>query len=1118
MRVSAITVGVLLFSAQLLMAAPGGAQELDDVTIRLELHNESLVTAFKKIEKQCNYYFAYKEKQVKNSAGISLKDEKRTLRETLTLILANTDLSFRQVGNSIIIVKQGKSEQVREGRQKLTIQLADPISGKVTDDNGKPLAGVTVLEKGTTNGTQTNANGEYTLNVSSPDAVLEISYIGYANLEINVDKRSVVNLQLHQTNREMDQVVVVGYGTQRRKAVTGAVSKVDLNTIRNTPTTNVSQALRGTVAGVVFRDNARPGQGGSILIRGQRSITASNDPLVVLDGMIYPGGLSDINPNDVESMEVLKDASAGAIYGTRAANGVILITTKRGRTEKPTITFNTYYGVQGYAKKIKMQSPEQYLNTIADFREQNTGTRPDQAGIVGILSPVERANLTAGRTINPYDVFTHKNAPIQTYDLGISGRTDRVNYYVSGALTKEQGIVKNDIFKRITVRTNLETKVTGWLKTGIDAQFTQGDRSGIEADRNIGLSPYASIYFDDEKKHLRSQPLGPGFPQSSNPIFNSSRQLDEDISNRLFANIYAVVDVPFVRGLSYRINYSPNQNSSRNYFYSPLYIQPIENANDSGLARRTNSMVNEFLLENIVNYRKLFAGNHSIDLTLLYSRTKTNFETTTLQAERFRNDALGFNSLVSGRIQQPMVFDAHERNGISSMARLNYGFKDRYFITLTTRRDGSSVFGPNNKFAVFPSAAVAWVVSDESFMKNARFLNYLKLRASYGKVGNQAIQPYATVPRLSNVFNTFGNPPVLYTYGDGSQGTPGLVFTNIVNNNLKWETTKKLNFAADFEVLRGRLGGTVEVYDEDTEDLILNKTLPSVLGFDRILTNIGSTNNRGIEVSLNSVNMNRGNFRWTTNLAYSTNQNKIVSLGGGKDKDGRELDDIASGWFIGKPINSFYDFVFDGIYQEGDPGLSATIKPGYVRLRDLDGNGTITPTADRAIVGQLQPKHTIGLTNNFSYGGLSLNFTLTAMTGWIAPLLGYDPRAPYANNIPNVNLADYGYWTKENRSTTRPSLGYPNSLRHSYYVSRDFLRLQTLTLAYELKNTLDNLNINVSAARFYVSGRNLLTFTKWPGWDPENVDLGFESNRQSWQGFDRWPMSRSVVVGLNLSF
>jgi hypothetical protein len=452
------------------------------------------------------------------------------------------------------------------------------------------------------------------------------------------------------------------------------------------------------------------------------------------------------------------------------------------------------------------------------------------------------------------------------------------------------------------------------------------------------------------------------------------------------------------------------------------------------------------------------------------------------------------------------------------MARLNYGFKDRYFITLTARRDGSSVFGPNNKFATFPSAAVAWVVSDEAFLKHNNVLNYLKLRASYGSVGNQAIQPYATVPRLSNVFNTSGNPPVLYTFGDGSAGTPGLLFTNIVNNNLKWETTKKLNFAADFEVFKGRFGGTVEVYDEDTEDLILNKTLPSVLGFDRILTNIGSTNNKGIEVSLNSVNINRGKFRWTTNLAYSTNRNKIVSLGGGMGKDGRELDDIASGWFIGKPINSFYDFVFDGIHQEDVPGTN--IKAGHVRLKNLDTSGVnvITATGDRAIVGQLQPKHTIGLTNNLSFGELSLNFTLTAMTGWIAPLLGYDPRSAYANNIPNVNLADYGYWTKENKSTTRPSLGYPNSLRHSYYASRDFLRLQNLSLAYELKNALGKLNINVPAARVYVSGRNLLTFTKWPGWDPENVELAFQSDRQSWQGFDRWPMTRTFAVGLNLSF
>lgn len=1113
-------VGVLLFSAQILIAAPGDAQDLDEVTIRLELNNESLITAFKKIEKQCNFYFAYKEKQVKNAVNITIKGEKRTLRETLNLILANTGLSFKQLGNSIIIVKQGKSEVVKEIREKLTVLLeADPVSGKVTDENGKPLQGVNVLERGTTNGTQTDANGNFTLNTSSPNAVLEISYVGYDNLEINVANRSVVNLQLSKLNRQLDQVVVVGYGTQRRKAVTGAVSKVDLSTTRNTPATNISQALRGTVAGVVFRDNARPGQGGSILIRGQRSITASNDPLIVLDGIIYAGGLGDINPNDVESMEVLKDASAGAIYGTRAANGVILITTKRGRTDKPTINFNTYYGVQGYAHKIKMQTPEQYLNTIADFREQTTGTRPDQAQLLTILTPLERENLAAGRTINPYDVFTQE-APIQSYELGISGRTDRVNYYISGGLTKEKGLVVNDKADRISVRANLETKITDWLKAGINAQFTQRDLSGIEAERSIGLSPYASIYFDSAQT-LRKQPLGPNFGQSSNPIFNSSRQLNEEISNNLFSNIYGVVDVPFVKGLSYRINYSPNFGSYRNYFFDPIYIQPIETARDSGLARRRNTQSFDYLLENIVNYKKLIAADHSVDLTLLYSRNKTTYEETTLESERFNNDALGYNNLALGRIQKPIAFDALERNGISSMARLNYGFKDKYFITLTARRDGSSVFGPNNKFATFPSAALAWVVSDENFLSNNNVLNYLKLRASYGKVGNQAIAAYSTVPRLSNVYLNFrGVPdptnPVLYTFGDGGQGSPGLLFTNIVNNNLKWETTKKLNLAVDFEVLKGRVGGTVEVYDEDTEDLILEKTLPSVLGFARILTNVGSTNNRGLEVSLNSVNINRGKLRWTTNLAYSTNKNKIVSLGGGMGKDGRELDDIASGWFIGKPINSFYDFVFDGIHQEDVPGT--TIKAGDVRLKNLDTNAAITAAGDRSIIGQLQPKHTWGLTNNLSYGDLSLNFTITAMTGWIAPFIGLDPRTAYANNIPNVNLADYGYWTKENMSTTRPSLGYANSLRHSYYESRDFVRLQNVSLAYELKNVLSSLNINVPAARFYVSGRNLITLTKWPGWDPENVNTFYQSERQSWQGFDTFPMARSFVVGLNVSF
>ncbi|HZG23963.1 MAG TPA: hypothetical protein VEZ17_05255, partial [Chitinophagaceae bacterium] len=363
-----------------------------------------------------------------------------------------------------------------------------------------------------------------------------------------------------------------------------------------------------------------------------------------------------------------------------------------------------------------------------------------------------------------------------------------------------------------------------------------------------------------------------------------------------------------------------------------------------------------------------------------------------------------------------------------------------------------------------------------------------------------------------------------YIFGDGGNTALGLFPANTVNRDLKWETSTKLNLAVDFEIFKGRIGGSVDVYDEDTKDLILNKTISSISGFERLLTNIGSTNNRGVEVTLNTVNINSGKFRWASNLSFSTNRNKIVSLGNPDvNKDGREDDDIASGWFIGKPIQSFYDFVFDGIYQQGDPVRTAPpnqrLTPGDVVLRNLNGDSVITAAGDRDLIGQLQPKQVWGLTNNFSYGDLSLAMTVTAMTGWIAPHASFDPKISYGGGTTSTVLEDNGYWTPENKSTTRPRLRYPNTLSHSFYESRDFLRLQSVSLGYELKNVLARMNINVPAARFYVSGRNLVTFTKWPGWDPENVQIGYETSREKYQSYNNnFPMARSIVVGLNMSF
>jgi TonB-linked SusC/RagA family outer membrane protein len=855
---------LFLFIFSLQSFGRGYSQE----TITLRLNNVSIRQVLKAIEAQASYRFVFKESILQRGQKVTVEVQNASLEETLDQVLNSTSLTYRQLNKKLVVISIGEAE-----KEKVPFEL--PVSGKVTNSSGEPLTGASITVKNTNLGTTTDAAGNFSLTVPDKNSVLVISFVGYAAQEIIVGSTSDFNIRLNNSN--LSEVIVVGYGTQRRKAVTGSVSKVDLKNLQNTPATNISQALRGSVAGVQFTSNGRPGQGGNILIRGQRSITASNDPLIVLDGIIFSGSLNDISPNDVESMEVLQDASAGAIYGTRAANGVILVTTKRGTTEKPTITFNTYYGVQDYAHKIKFHTPEQYIQTILDYRTQS-GQASDPANVLDYLQPLERDNYTNGRTTDPYDLVS-QDATIQSYELGVSGRTSRLSYYFSGGLTKDKGLVFNDKENRISFRTNLEAKVTDWFRTGITSQFTQRDRSGIEAGRpsdsdfeqgpGYGTSPYANYYLDEAKTQLR---LGVVTPAITNPLFHASRNLNDDKNYNLFANIYGVVDIPFIKGLSYRINYSPNLRWDHQYTFEPIYL--LENRRDSGIAKKFNSQTFDYYLENIVNYKKIFASAHSVDLTLLYGRNSSKFERTNARSERFFNDALGYNNLSLGRVQTTFS-DAVETNGISSMARLNYGFTDKYFITLTARRDGFSAFGPNNKFGVFPTAAVAWIASDESFFKNNKILSYLKFRASYGKVGNQGIAAYSTVPRLSNTFPN--NAQVAYIFGDGGRTAIGLYPSNIVNNDLKWETTITLNTALDFEVLKGKIGGTVEVYNSDTKDLLLDQSISPITGFSSLRTNIGATNNKGVNVTLNTVNINSGKLRWTTNLASLQTKTKLLA-------------------------------------------------------------------------------------------------------------------------------------------------------------------------------------------------------------------------------------------------
>jgi TonB-linked SusC/RagA family outer membrane protein len=965
------------------------------------------------------------------------------------------------------------------------------VKGLVQDEKGITMPGVNVTLKGTSTGVVTDVNGKYSISISGNEMLI-FSFLGYESQEIAVQKRTVINVVLLPTSKELGEVVVVGYGTQSKHNITGSITQVDVAKIANLPNTNVSQELRGIVAGVQVTENGRPGQSGTILIRGPRSLSASNDPLIVLDGIIFSGSLTDINPNDIQSLAVLKDASSAAIYGSRAANGVILVTSKIGTTEKPRIRFNFFTGVSEWAYKVKLFSPERYVQSKLDYRAQS-GLEADPSKIASYLLKTESDNYIAGISHNPWDEASQPGR-IGSYDLSISGRSQSTNYYISGSLVDEKGLIFDDNQKRISVRANIDNQITDWMSIGINSTFIHRDLSGVSADLGNAYtnSPYGNWYYSDGAP---TQFIVPEDQAYGNSVRTSILTTNEEIYDNLFSNIYAKITVPFIKGLNYRINYSPNYRWNHNYNF---FRQDKHLTNNTTNASKFDQKNFDWVLENILTYSKRLGKNHALDFTLLYGRNHYGFESTTATADQLSSDALGFNNLGLGSILSNSS-TASATEGISSMIRINYRFKEKYLLTLTGRQDGSSVFAENNKYATFPSGSLAWIVSDEPFIKKAAFIDMLKLRLSYGAVGNQAIGPYQSLG-LSSTNQ--------YVYGDGGATSLGVYPSNMGNTSLKWETTYTANAAIDFDLFKGRLGGTIEVYNSNTSDLLVRRSIPVMTGFNSVFTNIGKINNKGIELTLNSINIQEGKFEWGTNFVFSANRNKIVHLyNTDANGDGKEDDDIANNWFIGHPITTYYDYVFDGIYQVGDQIPSGS-KPGFVRFKDLNGDGKIDAN-DRAIIGSGgQPDLKFGITNILRYGNVSLSVFVNAMQGWISsfPLLNtaVSPNAPGRG----LNQLDAGYWTAENKSTTRPSLVYNNPLSAGWYLSRNFVRIQDVSLSYQFSKKMLS-KLKISNLTVFMSGKNLYTFTKWLGSDPESGGTS---------GSSFYPIPRTITFGVNIGF
>ncbi|WP_089333506.1 SusC/RagA family TonB-linked outer membrane protein [Hymenobacter mucosus] len=952
------------------------------------------------------------------------------------------------------------------------------VSGRVTDEKGDGLPGVSVVVKGTSIGTSTDDQGRYTLVVpeSNTNGTLVFSFIGFTSQETSINGRTAISMQMRADAQALNEVVVVGYGTQKRSDVTGSVVSVPQDRLERLPVSNIAQALQGAVAGVqISAPSSVPGSQPNINIRGVRSITANTNPYVILDGVPFPGNFNDISPSDIASIEILKDASATAIYGTRGSNGVILVTTKRGKSGKAQIRYNGYAGPEYMNNTLRPMNGAEYA---AKYRAYTIQRNINQDPVPNFG---ERANYDAGRETDWIDLISQRGF-IQDHNVAISGGTNDVKYYVSGDYFKQQGVLQGYQFRRISLRSNLDANLTPWLRIGTSAFYANSNDDGGRVNLALAqaASPYGTPFNADG-----SYNIFPQFPELlyANPLLGLTTERTSRV-NQLTGTGYAEVTPTFVKGLTYRLNAS--------YSYRPYratsYVGRAAN-NLIGAAQILNDERHNYTIENILTYNKDI-GKHHFDLTALYSAQENTYFTTTENGSGYINDEIGFNSIGSGS-GIPTISSYDERRSLlSQMGRLNYSYDSRYLFTVTARRDGSSVFGADaSKYATFPSVALGWNIANEQFLKGISAVNLLKLRASYGITGNEGIGPYGTIT---------GQTALQYTY-NGVAST-GLRANRIGNSNLKWEQTSSYNYAVDFSVLDNRIGGTVEYYDAKTKDLLLNRNLPIITGYGSILDNIGQVQNRGVEITLNTVNVKAGNFIWSTSANYTRNRNKILALNGS--------DDIGNRRFVGKPLGAIYDYRMIGVWQTGDDvKVDPTAKPGDLKFADINGDGQIS-SLDREYQGTELPNFTGGLTNTFEYKGLSLRIFLQTAQGILRnnPLLN---RADFAGRINQP--AAIGYWTAENRSNDRPSLVFVNPRGYGYPKDASYTRLKDITLSYTFPQTLLD-RAKLGAVTAYVSGRNLYTWTDWVGWDPEQTyDANTDRNR------DNFPNVATYVFGLNVT-
>lgn len=1107
---------VLLFNSGLFASISS-----QTMRVSISVNNATTQAILDAIEKQTDYLFIYNAKEIDLSRKKTVTANNQTVAEVLSDVFEKTNVVYAVEGNNIMLMEKTAGTTVSQQQNR-------SITGVVTDSRNEPIIGANVIEKGTTNGTVTDLDGRYTLNIPA-NSILQVSYIGYNTQELPVGSNTVLNVKLTEDSKTLDEVVVVSYGTQKKRELTGAVGTIKADALSNLPVGQIAQKMQGQVAGVQINQvSGQPGQGMTFRIRGAASVNSGNEPLFVVDGMPIASGINNINPDEIESFSILKDAAATSLYGSRAANGVVLITTKRGKPGRTDVSFNASYGIQTLngLKQPDVMNGQEYAQFKKEFYEDKAIYEGYTGGV-----PVEYQNPSMyGEGVDWYKELT-RNAATQNYSLSVAAGKDKFNAAVFMSYFNQDGIMINTGFQRATLRANMDYQINPRIKLGLNIAptFTIGSNQGVDGHRNvlggaIQAPPTVGPY--DENGELRLSINAPGAFNQVNWVRKMNERIDNNKTMTVVSNFFAEVDI--WDGLKYKFQGSADLSSNNHRQFNPSTSAGNWNSTPPWKANgfyETGFNYN-WLVENTLMYSKIFAEKHKLDLFAGYSAQKSTWEGSKLNGKDFPGDEVPWMDAAATKGGSENTNSTNSWAIASMIGRVNYSFNERYLFQATIRRDGCSRFGPDNRYANFPSVSAGWIASEESFMQPImKVMNYLKIRGSYGVTGNYNIGN-TNYPHLAELDNQN------YVFNDVL--VSGKALNRIGNSQLTWEENKQFDLGVDFGFLNDRIYVMYDYYNKKTEGMLYQIDIPAAAGFDNINSNVGDFKSWGHEFTVQSRNIDK-EFKWTTNLNISVNRNEIMKLGTNNAPiGGYSMDPDFNRLQVGEPLGVFVGFIFDGVYmtqEDFDKSPKyATSDVGAAKMRDISGpdgvpDGKITFEHDRTIIGDPNPDLLYGITNEFSYKNFDLSILLSGQIGGDI-VNGNFSDTENLDGVFNVRKYVADRW----RSPENPGNGIvPRTkagttelfrLANSHWVSDgSYLAIKNITLGYTLPIKP---NTYLSRARIYVTAQQLAVFTKYTGTNPEVGMYDAGSATRSWQGLgvDRmtYPVPRIFSIGCNVSF